>query len=278
MKILLLQLLKFILFVAVIVVSFKVNTLFGWGVTAVLIVYLIYRSRSRFLGTRANVEFSKGNTEGAIHYLEKATSLKHCAPDYFLSLSFLLLKTGNAARSEQISRKLLENIEKRDIRMQATMNLALAEWMQGREDEGYERMKEVFDKYKNTLSYGSLGYMMILRGELEEALVFNVEAHQYNSDNNTIVDNLAQTYFMLGQYGKAAEFYEQLFTKPQSYAESSYYYGLTLDHLGKTGQAIEWMEKAAEMEISFMSRIGKEQIQLELERLRAEQGEGEPSP
>ncbi len=45
--------------------------------------------------------------------------------------------------------------------------------------------------------------MYNLSGDYEKALAFNKEAYDYNSDDNIIVDNLADTYSLMGEYKEA---------------------------------------------------------------------------
>ena len=66
-------------------------------------------------------------------------------------------------------------------------------------------LEEIIKTYETTTVYGSLGYLLILKGNLENALQFNLKAYEYNPSDKIIQDNLGQNYYLLGQYEKAKD-------------------------------------------------------------------------
>jgi len=130
-------------------------------------------------------------------------------------------------------------------------------------------LEEVFATYKTTTVYGSLGYLMLLKGDLEKALAFNQEAYEYNDNNSVIVDNLALNYYLLGELDKAEEIYEKLMTKNPTYPEAYYNYGLTLEAKNKIDKALEVMEKALDFKFSFLSNVSREEVENKIQELKA---------
>lgn len=69
--------------------------------------------------------------------------------------------------------------------------------------------------------------------DLNESLEFNLEAYAFNNDDQTILDNCALNYYMLGKMTEAEAMFEKLMSKSPKRAEPYYYYALTLNKLGK---------------------------------------------
>ena len=97
--------------------------------------------------------------------------------------------------------------------------------------------------------------MYNLAGEYEKALEFNLEAYDYNSDDNIIVDNLAESYALTGDLKKAAEVYEELLSRDPEprFPEAYYGYGEVLIKLGEREKGLELIEKSLTKPFSFLS-------------------------
>ena len=114
--------------------------------------------------------------------------------------------------------------------------------------------------------------MYNLTGDYEKALKFNQEAYDYNSDDNIIADNLADTYSLMGELEEAAKIYEELLSRDPEprFPEAYYGYGEVLIKLGQKERGIELIEKSLTKPFSFLSLRPKEDIEKMLEQYKAE--------
>jgi Flp pilus assembly protein TadD len=256
-----------ILFI-VIYTLFRVHVLLGVGVILLLIGLALYTSRSNIYAFRGNRAFMNKETEQALQWYQKATRCKPCPDKHKIAYGYLLMRSGERSQAEEVFSKLLQQSSNRETLMQAKCNLATCYWLQGKKDEAVALLEEVFEQYKNTLVYGNLGFLKILHGDLNEALAINQEAYSYNSDDITIMDNLALNYYLLDEIDKAHEIYQKLIPKSPRYAEPYYYYALTLNDRGEHEAAVEQINQALEKDISFLSPLTREELEQEAARLK----------
>jgi tetratricopeptide (TPR) repeat protein len=155
-----------------------------------------------------------------------------------------------------------------DDKMNVKSNMALVLWKKGQIDDALNMLKEVFENYKTTTIYGSLGFLLILKGDLDKALEFNLEAYEYNDSNAVILDNLGQTYYLMGEYDKSKEIYKKLVSSNPSFPEPYFNYGLVMKQKGNVERALELMNQALTYRFSFLSTVSKEEIEAEIEKLK----------
>ena len=259
---------KFVIPVILIIILFSYNGLLGLAALLLAIAFLLYKGRSSLFAYIGNLKYSKGSLEEAINWFAKAYGTGKARPSTTSSYAYLLLKNGKLDESETILNKLISSHPDKDSEMLAKSNLALALWKKGCLDEAISLLEAVINDYKTSTIYGSLGYLLILKGDLEKALQFNLEAHEYNDSNTVILDNLGQIFHLTGQYEKSAEIFEKLLSKNPSFPEAYYNYGLLLLDVNQTEKAVEMMEKALDYKLSFLSTIKKEDIEQKLEETR----------
>jgi Flp pilus assembly protein TadD len=253
----------------VIIIAFNVHKLLGFAVILLLIGIMLYTSRASLYALRGSRAFAKGELKQALVWYKKAFTSKPCPDKHRVGYGYLLMRSGDLKQAEQVLKQLLQATKTRDTRVQTQCNLATCYWLQGKKSEGLALLEEVFEQYKNTLVYGNLGYFKLLHGDLDEALAFNLEAYSYNADDQTILDNVALNYHLLGQTDQAEEMFQKLMLKSPKYAEPYYYYSQTLQQLGKTELAIEQINLALKKDLSFVTPITREQIEQEAGQLNA---------
>ncbi|WP_313127496.1 tetratricopeptide repeat protein, partial [Proteiniclasticum ruminis] len=127
-------------------------------------------------------------------------------------------------------------------------------------------------EYKNSIMYEILGYLYIAAGDYEKALSFNKEAYEYNKDDYVITDNLAQSYFFLGDLEKAEALYEKSIDYIK-FPEAHYYYGQILQKKGDYLGAHDALKRALRLKMSFLSIITREDIEEKLLALQQEMEE-----
>ncbi|MFS0726969.1 tetratricopeptide repeat protein [Paenibacillus sp. 1P07SE] len=265
---------KLVAVVIVIGAAFSVNWVAGIAAVALLVGYVYYSNRFALYAMKANVAYTRGQKGKALALLEKTTRQPSAHPRQFIQYGYVLMKEGELERAEQVLREGLRKSGEREDIMQIKINLATVFWLQDKRAEALELLENVFQSFKTTMVYGNLGYLKLLSGQLEEALAFNLEAYEYNGEDQTIRDNLAQTYYLLGRYEEAEQMYVKVMEKSPKYAESYYYYALTLQQLGKMEEARTQSATALERSPALIPSVTK----ADLERLAGELGQGEAMP
>ncbi|NJD01619.1 MAG: tetratricopeptide repeat protein [Ruminiclostridium sp.] len=261
-------LLKFAVPVILLIILFSYNSLVGLAALLLAIAFLFYKGRASAFANIGKLKYSGGNIEEALTWFERAYATGKSKPATTTSYAYLLLKTGRLEESETILNKLISSRPDKDNEMLAKSNLALAIWKKGCLDDAIALLEAVINDYKTSAVYGSLGYLLILKGDLEKALQFNLEAYEYNDSNTVILDNLGLVYHLTGQFEKSAEIYEKLMLKNPTFPEAYYNYGLLLSDINQTEKAVEMMEKALNYKLSFLSTIKREDIEQKLEETR----------
>lgn len=181
----------------------------------------------------------------------------------------MLLKTGKLEEAEKVFEELLNsNIDNAGL-LQAKSNYALVLWKKGQLKDGIKMLEDVFSNYKNTTIYGSLGYLLILDGDMNKALNFNKEAYEYNSSDPVILDNLGYTYYKIGNIKKAEEIYRKLIGLNPNFPEAYYNYSCVLKDLGMTESALEMAKKAKNYRLSYLSNLKEEELDNYLEELQS---------
>lgn len=261
-------LLKFVLPVIALVILFAINFILGLAGLLVYLAYIVFIWRVPFYSYIGGIKYSTGNLDDAVKWFGRAFATGRAKPATVTSYAYLLLKSGRLAEAENILNNLISSRPGKDNEMYAKSNLALVLWKKDMLDEAIALMEEIIVDYKSSTVYGSLGYFLILKGDLEKALKFNLEAYEYNDSNTVIQDNLGQVYHLTGQLEKSAEIYEKLMAKKPTFPEAYYNYGLVLLESGQPEKAAEMMEKALNYKLSFLSTIKKEDIEKKLEEIK----------
>jgi Flp pilus assembly protein TadD len=264
-----LLILKLILVAAAVYIFFRFHWIAGVAVVLAAIGYSIFTSKAVIYNQQGKLAYMQGNIELARNWLEKAYRCRNCPAEAKLSYAYVLLKQGNPQKAEQVLDQIMAEAVHKDEIMQAKMNLGLAYWMQDRKETAYKLLQEVFSQYKNTVVYGSLGYMLLLRGDYDKALQFNLEAYEYNDTDITIIDNLGQSYYWVGQYEQAETTFERLMRMQPlpKFAEPYYYYALTLEKQRKLEEARIQILQAVDKELSLIGHLTKSDIEGEADRI-----------
>lgn len=265
------MLLKMVLFagipIGVIIILFIINPYLGIIGIALYIAGLVLYNMTSIYCIRGRSEYSKGNLKEAARWYEKAAKSKRASNMVIVNYGFILFKTGKLEEAEKIFLSAVKNSKNKDETNMAKANLALVSWKKGNLDEAISMLKEVISEYKTTSIYGTLGYLAIEKGDLDEALKINLEAYDYNPDNTVIQDNLAHLYHLRGEMDKAGELFEKLMGNNPHFPEAYYDYGQYLEDCGKANEAAEMYQKALSCEFNFNSTVTRERIRERYEKL-----------
>jgi len=260
-------LVKFILPLALIIV---LRTISIWLSVAGIVIYvavLLYTARARIYSLMGARSYARGDMDKTIEWFERIYRLKNPPVRDCVSYAYILLKNGITEKADEILQNLLNKNPSGPDSPYIKSVFALVLWKKGKTGEAVKLLENVRENYVTTSVYESLGYMLIEQGDLEKALKVNLEAYDYNSDDKVIMDNLGQTYYLLGEYEKANEIYEKLMNSSPTFPEAYYNYGLLLDKLGDREKAAEMMKKALSLKFTALSTVSREKIEEDLARI-----------
>lgn len=259
---------KLIIFIILLFISFKYNALLGNFLISIFILIQLFLSRSFIYLILGNNHYSRGNKADAFKWYEKAAKAEKKKAKAKSIYGYILIKEGHVEEAD----KVLNSIDRSKLnakeKSQFKLTYALVKWKQGNLDEAIELVEEVHNTFRYSTAYESLGYLLILKGDYEKALEYNLEAYDYDNSNNVIVDNLAESYYYLGDYDKAYELYEKLIEKSPTFREPYYYYGLVLAKIGRSEDALKMLERALEMKESFLSDLSTSKIQVAINNIK----------
>ncbi len=238
-----------------------------------VLIYIVVR-RANLVASFAKQSYAKRDYEKSLKIFRVANKIGNLNSSNRLLYAYVLLRLGYVEESQLELRRLLPYTKPETAdRYQVKNLLALGYWKQGNLAEAIEEMEEITaGNYKNTMIYQNLGILYNLSNDKEKALNFNLEAFDYNSDDNIITDNLADAYAINGDFEKAAEVYKELINRtPEPHFPEAYYgYGKVLIRLGEKQEGIKMIEKSLTKPFSFLSIRTKDEIEKLLEDGRTE--------
>lgn len=262
-------LIGFILPLVLIIAAWFINKWLGVLAAVIYAAALVILARPVIYSMKGSKAYSLGRTDEAIKWFGKAYATKKAGVRASVSYGYILLRSGELDKADEILKQVFKENGKSEDLPYIKSIMALVLWKKGKVEKAVEMLEEVIKSYKTTSVYGSLGYLLILNGDLEKALQFNLEAYDYNSSDKIIQDNLGQNYYLLGMYDKANEIYKPLIEKAPSFPEPYYGYSLLLLAMGRRDEALEYMKKALDYKFTFLSTISREEIEAKIKEIEA---------
>ncbi len=236
-----------------IVKAFQFHFFAGIGAIAALLAYGYFRWYTEFCIGKAKSVYSK-NPEEALKWFERA--YKHGMNiGQQETYAYYLMREGEGKRAEEIYHHLLRQNLKNELRLKIRSDLAVLYMKTDRIDEALEELEDITVHYINTTTYGSLGYLYLVKKNKRRAVSYNLEAYDYNSDDPVILDNLIQLYIMQEDYQKAQEYAELLLEKEPYFIEAYYDSAYVYFQLGDTKRAEEILARGDKCRITFMSTV-----------------------
>ena len=95
---------------------------------------------------------------------------------------------------------------------------------------------------------------------MEKAEAFCREAYEFNSDTNVILDNMIQIHTKKGEFSEAEKYADELLAKNPNFIEGFYDIAVVFSNLGRIDEAKECLNKALEIEPSFLTNISHEMV------------------
>jgi Flp pilus assembly protein TadD len=221
-------------------------------------------------GQRALLAHGKGRMDEAFLLYEQAYAEGMNKARFLLPYSILLLRRGEYEKAGEV----LKKVEKApggitpDQRMQMITNYAIAAWKLGRIEYAVNLLREIYRKGANGSIYGALGFLLIEKGDPDEALAFNKEAVAYDDEDPIALDNLAQTYYrLIGDKEEAKKWFEKALTHKETAIDTNYFLALYDIEEGYPEKAREKLRTAREGRFSPLNHATPELIDESLARV-----------
>jgi len=255
------RIVSYLVMAIVLYFSFSIHSGLGLAAVIVIIGLYIFSKRNAVLLQRALNESSKGNRKEALLLLEKAYRIDPNNVAIAINYAYLSLKSGEVEKADQLLEKAAQQSNSKKFHNNIEMNVALVRWKQGRLQEGIEILERVHSKIKTTTVYGSLGYLYIEQGDLDQALSFNMDAYDYNDGDPVIMDNLFLTRILREEWDEAAVIGAKLLELNPKFPEASYHHALLLLHHGDLTGALEQLDTALGRTFTSVSTESRETVE-----------------
>jgi len=214
-----------------------------------------------FYGRLAYFNHANGKIEKAkelyLKAFEKGATDAHVKNAY----GVLLLKEGSFTSAKEIFTNLLESNLKHDIKQMCKLNLALCLWKLGNIDGAIELLWEVHKAFRNSKVYGSLGYLLIEKGDMEKAMKYNLEAMEYDDKDPIILDNMGQLHYRKGEMDKAEEYFKKAIECNPKQVDSLFYLGCIAVKRGNNEEGIQYFDQALACRFSALSTVSREMVE-----------------
>ncbi len=247
---------SFLVFIAAIYLiytAFTVNLFVGIGATVLLVAYGCFKWYPSFCVAKAMNVYPK-NPEKALTWFSRAEKIRMNIKQ-MQTYAYYLMREGKVEKSEELYKKLLTAGLKPELRLRIRSDYAVLLLKTGRIDEAITELEEITVHFSNTITYGTLGYLYLLKDNVRKAVNYNNEAYDYNSDDPVILDNMTQLHIKLGDYNEAKKYADELLEKKPYFVEAYYDAAYVYMKLGDIERAKELIEDAKCCKITFMSTV-----------------------
>lgn len=240
--------------------------MFLWFVLIVIVVTVVIQ-RANILAVIAQIVYANYKPSLGLKIYDIAYKIGKLNFKNSSMYAYINLKNGNIDLADKIYNLIRLTGMKPDQKLALKASHALVYWKRGETDTAIEMLEQVVDDAPSTTSYGSLGYIYICDGQLQKALELNKKAYEFNSDDVIIIENLALTYFKLGEMENARIYYEKLMEKEPMLADCLFEYGQFLAKCGDLQQALKYYKMALDCKFTFMTVVTRNDILNEIDKI-----------
>ncbi len=235
--------------------------LIGFAAIGVGIIFMFFK-RSSIIAQFASVAAIKGNNSKALKLYRFADKIGKMNYNASVNYGYFMLKNGYIKDARIVFNQAAMNKKISSVQKQQIKSLqALVVWKEGRIKDAIEMLEEVTKEYVTSMTYQSLGLLYILNRDKEKALKYCLEAYEYNSDDNVILDNLAEAYALCGETEKAFKTYEKLLARNPHFPDAYYGYGILLMQNGRREEGIDYIGQSLTKKFSFLSALPRERVE-----------------
>ncbi len=250
-----------------VVLAFRVGYAAGFAVAALVLLGLVIWQWPNLLTLFGQRYYAQGKNNKALRCLKAGHEHGRAGASNSSAYAYILLRCGQAEEAKVVANyallsKKISDADKNQVRQ----ILSLICYKKGEYAEATKMMEKIFETYKTTTVYGTLGYYKILAGS-EDMYSFNEEAYAYNSDNKVIIDNMVILHLMKGEYTEAQALSQKSIDAGNKGVEIYFHAAQAEEGLGNMDKAREYYRAARSCTRSFMTTIGEEEIDSAIERL-----------
>lgn len=242
------------------------------GLLAIVIVLAIaiYSIWPSYTLGRANAEFNKGNTDGAISRYKKVMKTGRAKVNDYINYATILMRTGNCEEAMENINRVLAIKRDRITRCTAMVTRAMINYRLENLREAMEEVEELHDEgYKTSATYSLMGYFMLkLDYPIDDAVKLCEEAYDYDDDSRDIVDNMMCAYMKSGNLSKAKEISDKLTESAPQFVEAIYHAAQLYEKLGDMDKAKEFAKKLNDCKRSVMTTVTEEEEKALINRLK----------
>lgn len=217
------------------------------------------------LSDKGEVEKAKAKYAEALEAYAKVTADPKCQHVYLEAYSVLLMRYHRFEEAMDLLRRADKNKMPKMDKLKLRINFAICQWKTGKLDQAIELMESVFNDLKNSLVYGSLGYMYIEKavqtGDFAKAVEFNQAAYEYDEDDAVVLDNMGQLYLNMGEVDKALDYFERAHERKPKQVDTLYYLAKIYSGRGKTEEAKQLLDTALTGNYSALATTTREMAQ-----------------
>lgn len=211
--------------------------------------------------------YANGNIDKALKFLKAGHENWRSKATNSATYGYILLRCGRCDEAKKILNFALLNKKlPEDDKNKLREIMSLVYYKTGDILEAEELLNTVFQSYKNSSVYGSLGYYKILL-KREDAYDFCAEAYEYNSDDKIIIDNMILAELDRGNTERAKELSDKTTEAGNKGVEIYYHAGLIEEKLGNNEKALEYYQMAQSCRRSFMTTVSDDELEKAIERL-----------
>ena len=216
-----------------------------------------------------------GRFDEALAIYEELYNKGVMASMYMLPYTVLLLRNAKTEEDFLKVKEVLRKAEKApdltpDKRQQLLMHYAVAQYKLGEMEKALHLLEAAHQKSPCGIIYGTLGFLYIQAGDAEKALSYNLEALEYDDEDAVTLDNLGQVHYrLLNDKETARGYFEKAIEIKEGQIDTLYFLSRYDLEEGKTEAAVAKLEKALEGRFSPLNYVSREEIEKEIERLKA---------
>ncbi len=252
---------------AVVFFAFRLGWMPGFIVSAIVLAGLVIWQWPTILTLLGQRAYANGNNNKALRYLKAGHEHPRAGAVNSSAYAYILLRCGRAEDAKIVANyallsKRISDADKNQVRQ----ILSLVCYKKGEYEEATKMMETIFETYKTTNVYGTLGYYKIL-AKSEDMYSFNEEAYAYNSENKVIIDNMVILHLMKGEYEEAQALSKKSMNAGNKGVEIYYHAAQAEEGLGNLAQALEYYRMANSCTRSFMTTIAEKEIEDAIDRL-----------
>ncbi len=222
----------------------------------------------------ANSAYKKGKYKDALDKYKKAYKTKRLSPDMEIFCGYIFLKEGDKEACEEVFNRVSERKLSDRQKDSFDTNRALLLWKKGQIDDAVALLQSVWERSESITVAGSLGALMLIQakntGDYKKALEFCEKTNEKYTYEKTIMANLGEAYYCIGDNDRALEVFSELMDCGSSAPAPFYYYGLALLKAGKKDEAEEMFNRSLRQRFSALSTVSRKTVKEKLAQISEE--------